>query len=95
MLLLLLACSGPTEVNAVDFDQTCEVVEDCVAVQEGNQCGCPCGGAIRADALPSWEEAVREASGRCTGPIPPCDPCPESEIACEAGTCASTYLEAP
>lgn len=90
---LLFAC-GPTEVYAVDFDQTCEVAEDCVAVIEGDTCGCGCDyAAIRADDLSAWQEAQSDAMGNCGGAIPDCAACPAAVVSCDAGRCSASTVD--
>ena len=76
------------EIYAGDFDQSCDVDEDCVIVTEGdycdrNSCNCP-NAAISVDALEAWESAVAELY-TCSSRVM-CD-CWFPEAWCNDGRC--------
>lgn len=75
-------------IRAADYDQSCNINEDCAQVIEGSlcsPCGCPNAGIAR-DALASY---TAYANGRTcevdSGPV--CAACPPSQAICEAKKC--------
>ena len=90
----LAACDRPAP-QSQDFDQTCEVADDCAVVfNNPNTCGCSCGtyDAINAAELESWTEEFDTftARQRCREScLLGCTYAEAYEPTCDAGTCAA------
>jgi hypothetical protein len=79
--LLGFGCSS-TEANATNYDQSCEVAEDCVAVIDGDVCcGCP-NAAINKGAKADYDADLGECDELCD------IFCAPSVVSCVEGTCA-------
>jgi len=83
--VMFCAGCGDATISAGEFDRSCMVDTDCVAVGVGDLCACSCEqGAINAKDLPQYQERRGDIS--CSNQ---CGPCPElGEAFCEKGTCA-------
>ena len=91
-LLLALACSTQsTELDPTLFNQSCGEDADCVAVRNGDACGCSCAdGAIHVSELGDWRAYYDKAFAACDpASLPDCAACYESEAFCENGFCES------
>jgi len=93
--LLLFACAEPdTTVDVTQFDQSCEVVEDCMAVFVGSACGCDCTSeginVAEADNYYDLRDAQYE---ECTEEIPECMTCPDIDLTCDEGLCVVVLTE--
>lgn len=93
--LLAVSCAQP---EAGDFDQTCEVAEDCVAVWQDFPCQSSCGGtwaAIRADEQERWDRRMKDwERTACVGAnqlLMLCLP-GEPVVGCPAGSCMITEV---
>lgn len=79
--LLSLSC-GSTNVDITEYDQSCEVGEDCIPVVDGDPCcGCP-NAAVNKSELERYQDAVAECTELCDiecGKTP--------TVACQAGKC--------
>jgi hypothetical protein len=84
--LLLAACVGDTSISLADFDTSCTVDADCVAVQVGDICGCDCGNAaINKDGLAAYMAELDDKHKSChTGVF--CD-CAVAIAKCTQGKC--------
>ena len=73
------------------FDQSCELDEDCVTVRSGAICNaCDCGrGAINIDAVDEYEAAVPDVD--CNPGPSPCDCAAPEEAWCNGGTCDTRF----
>lgn len=79
--LLALACGSPN-VDITEYDQSCEIGDDCVAAVDGDPCcGCP-NTAINKSELARYEETVAECSEHCD------IGCGTIVVSCQSGTCA-------
>src|SRR5688572_30459245 len=80
--LWVLAC-GDTNVDVTEYDQSCEVGEDCIAVVDGDPCcGCP-NAAVNKSEATRYQEAVGECSELCE------IECGQAVIvSCQEGKCA-------
>jgi len=86
-----------TSISADDYDRSCEVDNDCVAVTEGERCliercGCPFTAINAADAD---QYAADLESLVCTDPFNHLGPvclCIESVAVCDSGTCVSVRV---
>ena len=82
--LLLLFAAGTvsacsTTIEADDYNRSCNIAEDCVAILVGDACGCDCTfGAINKGDF-ATEQEDRDGIG-CTGPVD-CGPCPNAPAA--------------
>jgi hypothetical protein len=62
--LWVLAC-GDTNVDVTEYDQSCELGEDCIAVVDGDPCcGCP-NAAVNKSEAARYQEAVGECTELC------------------------------
>lgn len=87
--LALAACAGTT-MSAQGYDATCSVDNDCVAVFEGDVCGCSCEtAALRRPAAAQYSKDSAEKAKSCGSRLD-CVACPSSTVACVAGTCKVT-----
>ncbi len=88
--LLVVACGSTIDTSG--YDTSCQVDEDCVAVQVGDICSCTCQlGAINQT---EWGKYVaeRERIGQCRDA---CGVCPARAAYCNAGTCAMRDAPGP
>jgi hypothetical protein len=80
VLLAAAACKS-TVANVDDFDQSCEVADDCVAVIDGDICcGCP-NAVINKKDKEAYDDALGECSEQCD------IGCLDAELQCNDGTC--------
>ena len=92
-LFFLLSCGNteevPTSTDISQFDQTCSVDSDCVAVTNGNLCGCACkNAALNIEDLDAWQAHYDDVYANCDPTyMPDCAACPPMEGYCEAGVC--------
>jgi hypothetical protein len=84
---LLAVCACKTTIaNVDDFDQSCEVADDCVAVIDGDTCcGCPYA-AINEKDKEAYDDALGECSAQCD------IGCVDTEVQCNDGTCEVLQL---
>jgi hypothetical protein len=81
-------------ISASDYDQSCNVDSDCVAVGEGNACF-PCtiickGAPISRGALPAYQSDVSKTIGARETESVSCG-CPlESTPCCRSGVCTAS-----
>lgn len=89
LALLLAACR--TEILAEEFDQSCDAVEECRVVLEGDVCGaCGSPAAIRDDERADWDATITARTRSCTFiTLPECDDV-DVTLSCTAGTCTVT-----
>lgn len=78
----------PTQVLADDFDRSCEVAEDCVAVIEQGNCG-QCGNAasIAFADEEHWHRVRERRAENCTWTIFPGCPQLDVTVGCEDELC--------
>jgi hypothetical protein len=98
VLLFLLACSATKDTASEDststdvsqFDQTCVEDADCMAVTNGNLCGCACeNSGINIAEADAWSDHYNEVFDNCDPTLmPDCAACPPVEAYCDNGTCA-------
>ena len=88
-------------IQASNYDQTCSVDTDCVAIAEGDACYpcvviCRTGGAINRSALSSYESDISKTIGAGETSGVGCG-CPAGFFpCCRGGTChADPQCEAP
>ena len=96
VFLFILGCQEveekSTEINYADYNTTCEVDGDCVAVATGDVCHCFCSGqAINVEDLDEYSALVGELSEECDGYGPDCAECEPTSAYCNEGTCAVQY----
>ena len=85
----LVACASTT-MSAQGYDATCSVDGDCVAVFEGDVCGCSCNtAALRRPAAAQYSKDSAEKAASCGSRLE-CVACPSSAVACLSGTCKVT-----
>ena len=99
LLLFLLACNetkdtateGLTSTDVSQFDQTCVEDTDCMAVTNGDLCGCACANSgINIAEADAWNAHYDEVFESCDPTMmPDCAACPPVEGYCDDGTCAS------
>ena len=79
-------------IQASNYDQSCQMDDDCVAVAEGNFCVpgatfCPLSGAINKSAYAQYQADVAKTNAAICGAVGSCGyslgPC------CQSGTCAT------
>jgi hypothetical protein len=94
--LLLAACN--TTIDVAQYDQSCSVAADCVAVYTGALCQV-CGGgdtaAINVSAKSKYDADAKALSGGCPprfGPQPACSPREPRTPVCTAGACGLAPL---
>ena len=92
IFLFILGCQDveerSTEINYADYNTTCEIDSDCVAVATGDVCHCFCKGhSINVEDLDEYSALVEEISEEC-GDSPDCAECPPVSAYCNDGTCA-------
>ncbi len=79
-------------IEPSNYDQSCSVDSDCVAVAAGNACfpclvECRVGGAINQNALPSYESDISKTTGAEEPTVLPCG-CPVGFVpCCRGGVC--------
>lgn len=86
--LVVAACSS-TSIDIADYDQTCSVDTECIAVPVGDPCACACdAGAVNGTAAQRYVADWKQAGTLCTEGVL-CGACPALPIAsCKAGRCA-------
>lgn len=94
-LLFILGCQEvqekSTEINYADYNTTCEMDSDCIAVGTGDVCDCFCdGSAINVEDREEYNAVIDELSEEC-GYSPDCAACPPGTAYCDEGTCAVQY----
>lgn len=77
---LLLACS--VEINASDYDQSCNAATDCMPIFVGKFCECSC--TYAAINLKDAARYNKDISVTCDKH---CAPCPEAVVTCEQNRC--------
>ena len=95
--LTLARCDCGGDIRAEDYDQSCDIDEDCVAVADGNKCdiercGCPFTG-INAEELERFQRDLDQipCARNPLGGVQ-CS-CISVEAACDEGTCGVRRLE--
>lgn len=88
LAVLLATGCGSSTLSATDYDQSCAVASDCVAVLVGDMCECSCEyEAISATGKSAYDEdrAAIECSVVCS-------PCPDGPaVLCStSGTCETS-----
>lgn len=88
---LCLSGCGSTTVNLSDYNTSCTVDADCMAVTVGDVCGCSCGNAAinRSDAA-RYRSDYSLARSHCTGPECLAD-CIVPKVTCSTGICKHSY----
>ncbi len=82
--------SPPQPIHASDYNQKCASATDCVAINEGDPCGCPsCGNAaVNKSDQAKFNADFDARRKQCTGPAVFCPAsCIYSETSCVAGAC--------
>ena len=97
LFLFLLACNetkdtaseGLTSTNVSQFDQTCVEDTDCMAVTNGDLCGCACANSgINIAESDAWNAHYDEVFESCDPTMmPDCAACPPVEGYCDNGIC--------
>ena len=97
LLLFFLACNktkdtaeaGSTSTDVSQFDQTCVEDADCMAVTNGDLCGCACANSgINIAEADAWSAHYDEAFANCDPTMmPDCAACFPVEGYCDDGTC--------
>ena len=85
------ASPPPPPIRASDYNQKCSVGSDCIAIEEGDVCGCGgCGNAainVSDQGRFNADETSRRA--QCAPSAQPCpDGCQLTQAYCSGGTCA-------
>jgi hypothetical protein len=88
---LLLPGCGITTVSLSDYNTSCSVDTDCMAVAVGEVCGCACANAAinRSDSS-RYLSDFSAARSHCSGPECRAD-CAAPKLSCSAGTCKLSY----
>src|SRR5262245_38615312 len=84
------ACGPAPLIHASDYDQSCKVDDDCVAVVDGmlSCCSnCPTA-AINERALPVYQADQRDRTPSCTDVACPAIACLPPTAVCKSGKCA-------
>jgi hypothetical protein len=90
---LVPACASTnTVLDAEDYDQTCQMANDCVAVLVVDVCSCGCAyGAISSSDFQKFQADVDAAREACGDAILDCGQCMSAPpVACTSGTCTFT-----
>ena len=85
MVLSLASAGCDTEIAVTDYDTTCSVDADCVAVTIGDLCKCSCeAGAINKKDQASYDEDRLTIACAAV-----CSPCPPyADPVCRGGICS-------
>jgi hypothetical protein len=93
LALVLVGCGDVRVIDGDSYARSCETAADCFPIVVGNQCTpCVCPTAAIAESARSLYEADRfRAQQACGAPERvACGPCPETTVACVAGTDGGT-----
>lgn len=88
--------SPPPPIHANDYDQKCASAADCVAINEGEPCGClGCGNAAVSKSVQAKYSADFDARRKqCTNaPIACPAMCMYTETSCVAGSCGVCHSQ--
>lgn len=88
-LLVMATACGSSVVDLADYDQTCSVDTECVAVPAGDVCACACDiAAVNGRDNAAYMSEWNSKSTTCSG-ADQCAVCPALPLAiCRSGKCA-------